>query len=317
MLKRGLFCDLFEEAGEGTGGGGGGGGAPAATSLKDSVLQAFAEAEKASGAAPVTEGETGEGSGTGESTGEGGESTKGTGETDREGEATGKEDEVVEFDASPEEIRAGLSILRSLGNPETAAETIQELAKVGGYDLTKKSDVKALEKDAKSILKEKLGASYDIIGGDALAEAFQAIIDNEVGKQTKPVMDKLNVAEMQANQSKADAAMDAMWSRHNVTDTKLREKVAGVMLSKMKVMPATPNADINTYLDDMYALATRDTERARTVKSVVKKIETNANDVSRTSGEGSGIDESRVRQGSKLPSISEAVKAAFAGKKLD
>lgn len=304
MLKNGLFSRLFEEAGDGTGAGGGGG-----TSLRDSVLKAFAESEKAEGAQPVDGAES---TGTGETEGTG--TGEGTGEGEGEGEGDGTE--TYEVDASPDEIRNALSLFRSLANPETAGGAISELARIGGYDLTKKAEAAQLQRDVKTVLKEKLGDSYEILGGDRLADALDTLFKTEVEKATKPVVDRLTKREMEANQAKADTAMDALWARHKITDAKAREKVAGQMLARMKSMPASADANINDYLDDIYHLTTRDAERARTVKTTVRKIAENAHEVSRTSGEGSGVDESRVRSGSKLPSIREAVAAAFRGEKL-
>jgi hypothetical protein len=89
------------------------------------------------------------------------------------------------------------------------------------------------------------------------------------------------------------------------------------MMEKMKVLPASSGTDVNAYLDDIFTLVTRDTEAARTVKRTVTKIKQNAQDVSRTSGDGGTGNDKRVKVGSKLPSVKEAVAAAFRGEKFD
>jgi hypothetical protein len=273
-------------------------------SLKDSVLNAFNESEKAAGSVPVEEAEV---------------KTEEKIVEDKKEEVEKKEeetpDEVVEIDASAEDIRSALALQRALNDPNKAKATIEELAKIGGYDLSKKQEVKQLQRDTKTILKEKLGDSYDLLSGDALAAAFDILLEGRVKEITEPALTKLAEAEVQANTQKANTAMDALWVRNNISDPKVREEVAGRMLRKMEAMPASAGTDINEYLDDIYTVVNRDTEKARTVKKVITKIKTNAHEVVRTSGEGSPDDE-RVRSGSKLPSLKESVSAAFRGEKL-
>jgi hypothetical protein len=285
-------------------------------SLKDSILSSFAEAEKAAGSVPagtvpVTDDKTVEV----EVEDDKAEEKEVKKEEKKEEK---EEDEFIEIDASPEEIRNALNIVRALSNKDTAAATMEDLAKITGYKLETKTEVKKFERDVKSVLKEKLGDAYDLLSGDKLAEAFDALLEERVGAITKPVLDRIESSERAAHEQKANAAMDALWSRNNVTDKGQREKLSGKMVEKMKALPAGPGTDVNAYLDDIYALVTRDTEAARTVKKTVTKIKQNAQDVSRTSGDGSGDNqETRVKMGSKLPSIRESVEAAFRGQRLE
>lgn len=273
-------------------------------SLKDAVLDGFAKAEADAGSVPAGETKV--------------EETEPKVETKVEEKVEDKEDEILEVDASPEEIKNALSIVRALGNKETAGSTIEELARITGYDLGKKADQRAIVKDLKTIFREKLGDSYDLLSGDKLAEAMEAVVDSRVTEITKPVLDRITESERSANESKANAAMDSLWTRHEVTDKAQREKISGRMMEKMQKLPAGPGTDVNSYLDDIFSLVNRDTEASRTVKKTVTKIKQNAQDVSRTSGDGSsGSDETRVKTGSKLPSIREAVSAAFRGERLE
>lgn len=277
-----------------------------APTFKEQVLKSFAEAEKAAGSTDLPQEETKE---------EAKVDDKPTKETKAD-EST-EETEELEIDASPSEIQNALALFRALGDPKTASKTIQDLAKLGGYDLTKPAEVKQLAKDTKSVLKEKLGDSYDILGGDRLAEAMDMIIAEQVESKTKPTLERIAQSEREANERRANAAMDEMWARHKISDSKERERISGLMLAKMKQMPAGPESDVKSYLDDIYALATRDTEAARTVKKTVTKIKTNAEEVQRTSGEGDGVQETRVKTGSRLPSVREAVEAAFRGERFE
>jgi len=293
-------------------------------SLKDTIVAEFVKAEKAAGAVPA-----GTSDNTGDAGDQGDQGTDDQGDTGNQDDkpvvddkkpadkSDEEDDDVVEIDASPEEIRNALNLMRALANPETASQTMQELAQVTGYKLETKKQVQQFERDVKTVLKEKLGDSYDLLSGDKLAEAFDALLEERVGKITKPVLERIENTERAANEQKANAAMDALWARTNITDKAQREKIAGKMVEKMKVLPAGPATDISSYLDDIYSLVTRDTEAARTVKKTVTKIKNNAKDA-RTSGDGNnGTDDKRVHTGSKLPSIREAVAAAFRGEKLE
>lgn len=287
-------------------------------SLKDTILAEYDKQAKAEGSVPA---------GTPDNTGDQGTDDQGdTGNQDDKpviddkkpaDKSEEEEDDVVEIDASPEEIKNALNLMRALANPETASQTMQELAQVTGYKLETKKQVQQFERDVKTVLREKLGDSYELLSGDKLAEAFDALLEERVGKITKPVLERIENTERAANEQKANAAMDALWARTNITDKAQREKIAGKMVEKMKVLPAGPATDISSYLDDIYSLVTRDTEAARTVKKTVTKIKNNAKDA-RTSGDGNtGTDDKRVHTGSKLPSVKEAVAAAFRGERLE
>jgi hypothetical protein len=223
-------------------------------------------------------------------------------------------DPVEEVDLSQEELGNAVRLFKALANPETRAGVIKMMAEQAGYDLGKAKDAKALSRDLKTVLREKLGDSADLLQSDKIAEALDEVLEERVKKITDPVLERLSRAEQEANQNKANTAMDAMFKRHDITVGD-REKVAGMMLKKMERMPATPTTDINEYLDDIYSLVSKDAAGSKKVKEVVDKIKSNANDV-RASGDG-GTDEKRIKSRSGVTSIREAVEAAFRGEKLE
>jgi len=296
--------------------------------LAESVTKAFADSAKLStmsiDTAPVTE--KGDESTTGETEG----TTEDKAEENKpeakvESKTETPEETAIEIDATEDEIKNGLKLFRSLANPTERAQVIEYLAKVGGYDLTKRGEVKQLERDTKTILREKLGDAYEILGGDKLGDAFDALLTDRVEARvktrveelTKPALEKIAATELAVNQQKANTAMESFFTRHKI-EAKDRERVADKMMKKMETRPVAPNSDVSEYLDDMYYLVSKSDNEARTVKKVVTKIRTNAQEVSRTSGEGSGIDESRLtNRTGKLPSLDEAVKAGFRGERLE
>ena len=223
----------------------------------------------------------------------------------------------LEVDASPDEVRQALNLLRQLNDPEKAAATFRFLAEQGGYDLTKRSEAKQLVRDSKAILKEELGDSYDVLGGDAIAKALDRILETKVKEATKPLEDNARLAAQQANEVKADAAMQSFFSRHKIPDTvAVREELAGRMTAKMAKMPPTANTDVNEYLDDIYTVVGKVDAETRTTTKVVTRMIKNAKEA-KVSGEGDAIGDERIKRGSKNPSLDEAVRMGFEGKRFD
>lgn len=218
----------------------------------------------------------------------------------------------VEIEATPEEINNALTFFRALSDPKQRQETLEYLAKTGGYDLTKRQERQQLLRDTKSILKEKLGDTYELISGDGLAEALDALVDAKVEKLTKPAIEEIERTRLAAQQEKANAEMDSFFKRHDIPTDK-RDTVAEQMLSKMKFMPPTADADLKSYLDDIYTLASKSRSETKVIKETVKRIEQNAKDLR---GSGDGGDDNRIRKGSKLPSLNEAISAAVRGEKF-
>jgi len=228
---------------------------------------------------------------------------------------TETESEITEIEGDPEEINNALVLFRSLNNPAERVKLIENLAAAGGYDLTKKSEVKQLERDARAILKEKLGANYDILNGDALSDAFEELVSARVEKLTKPVLDRVTAAEVKANESLANKAMEDFFERHEITGRE-KEVISEKMFAKMQTMPATPKTNVTEYLDDLYTIVSKGKTETTAVKRMVVKINKNAKDSNRLSGEGTG-NEDRFKEGSRMPDLDESVRAAFAGKKLN
>jgi hypothetical protein len=236
---------------------------------------------------------------------------------EKEGEVDkSKEEEApVEVEATQEEIANALQILRALENPDSRAKLIESMAKNAGYDLTKKAEQKALIRDTKQILREKLGESYDLLSGDGLSAALDELVEQKVKDLTKPVLDEFSRAQQTENERKGNQAMDDFFKRNNIISKEDREKTAAGMLKKMEIMPATKTTPIDEYLDDIYLLVNKGKSEARTVAKTVEKITRNANE-RHSSGEGTGNDD-RIKTGSHRPSLDEAVRAAFEGKKLE
>lgn len=280
--------------------------APANMSLSDAVKDAFTKDGIAGDTELTPDNTTGE--------------TKVTkpAPTEKNAEQTAKTEEVddtFEVDASAEEIGHALALHRAVTDPKTRAGIITELASKAGIDLTKPAEVKQMTTDLTEILKESLGDEYDLLSGAKLALAIEKAIKIRLDQALNPITTRIAEREAREQQEQADSAMGALWDRQKV-DAKERPKVAELMMKKMRQVAPGEGANAHEYLDDIYSLVQRDVEKARAVKTTVKRIVSNAQDVNRTSGDG-GTDDTRLKTGSKLPSISEAVAAAFRNERLE
>ena len=224
-------------------------------------------------------------------------------------------DDLFEVDASQEEIGHALALHRAISDPKTRAGIIAQLAEKAGVDLTKPKEVKQMASDLTEILKESLGDSYDLLSGPQLAIAIEKAIRIKLEQVVKPITEKLAEREAKEAQDNADSAMAQLWDRQKV-EAKDRPKIAELMMKKMKQIAPGDGANAHEYLDDIYSLVQRDVEKARAVKTTVKRITQNAQDVNRTSGDG-GTDDTRVKTGSRLPSIRESIEAAYRNERLE
>ena len=231
--------------------------------------------------------------------------------------AAEEDDDTFEIDADETEIKNALSLYRSIVDPQTRPNVIAQLAERSGYDLKQPKQVQQFTEDLTAIIKEGLGDQYDLLSGDRLEKilnGYGEVINKRIEKSLKPLTDKVQKYEMDLQAQAANAALSSLWNRHNIPAGD-RPKISDAMTKKMKLI-APGDASVDEYLDDIYTLVQRDAEKARAVKTTVRKITENAKDVNRTSGDG-GSDTGRIKTGSRLPSIHESVSAAFRGEKLE
>lgn len=237
---------------------------------------------------------------------------------DEKVESKEAEKPVVEDKPAPapeidEKTKNAVTLYDALVNPDTREETVKYLMKQAGLDTSAKSDVKAAKQDTITFLKAKLGDTYADFA-EVLGPAFDELLAAKLSEHTKPLEEKVTRAELSAAEQAADAAMESLFSRHEIPKGE-RAEIEAAMEKKIRQMPAVGDMTIEEYLDDIYFLVSRSRAEGKAVRKTVDKINRNAKDASRTSGVE--IDEKRVNRGSHLPTLDEAVKAAMRGEKLE
>lgn len=221
-------------------------------------------------------------------------------------------DTSVEVDASPDEIKAALSLSRSLSDPTQRAELLKFLAESQGFDLHTKRGQAAAKRGIKEILQDKLGSSFQLLEGDRLAEGLEEIISNAVAEKTADLKAQVKLTAEQANQQRANTEMESFFTRHKIGD-KDRESVASAIMQKAEKFRPSDDVKIQDYLDDLYGLINIDNTKAREIKDRNSRIERTAKEFS-NSGKG-GVGE-RTRP-NRNPTLNESIEAAMRGEKFD
>lgn len=235
---------------------------------------------------------------------------------------------VHEVDASPDEIKSALSIQRALNDPLRRDAAIKWLVENSGLKVETKAQEKKLIRDAKTILKEKLGDAYELYSGDKLAEAFEELVESKTSELTKPIQDKFQEQERTTQERQANDAMETLWNETGVTDKVERERISGLMVAKMANLTPGAGSTAKDYLKDLYNLVTigqevktekkddKKTQVNKEVKRVVDRIKNNAKDV-KSSGDGGADDERLVPRNPKYPSLRDSVEAGMKGQRFE
>jgi hypothetical protein len=217
---------------------------------------------------------------------------------------------------SPEEVekqRNAITLYDALLDPEKRKGVVEYLAKEVGLDPGRPQDVRQVQRSTVEFLKEKLGPVYSDMA-DALGPAFDELIAAKVKEQTKPLEDEIRASAQQAAQQQANSAMDSFYKRNNIPESS-RAGLEAKLMKKMQQMPAAGDVTIEQYLDDIYYLVNRSATETKVVKETVEKINRNAKGAQRTPG--TEINEDNIKKGSRIPTLKEAVEAAFRGERLE
>lgn len=226
--------------------------------------------------------------------------------TEQKGET--KVEPTAEEIAYQEKVDKAVRLFDALSDPNVGRSVVEELARKAGVIGAKEGATqKEIEKSVVDTLKESLGAEYEFLA-DRLAVGLDKIISKTVAEQIKPVQLQATEAQERAIKADVDKSFAVFESKHK--DAKDVEKD---MLEMSKRHPFNGEYPMEDYLEDIYKLVTVDKKEAKVIKTTVDKINKNAQELRDSSTE---VQETRVAKGSKLPSLNEAVAAAFRNERL-
>lgn len=207
-----------------------------------------------------------------------------------------------------DEQKAAVNLFNSLKDPKTAGATLQALAEMGGFNLQRREDRKEIKKTVSALIAEKLGEDHSLLS-ERLGPALEEIIDSAVNEKLKPFNDKITEREQTELQSHIDQAFVDL-----ETETKgLSKKLEGKMVQLMDVISPGKDTKPRDYIRYIYKLAKSDFDEAEAIKAQNTQRDKNK----RVPGVHSEVNPDRVKSGSKLPTIKEAVAAAMRGETLE
>lgn len=248
------------------------------------------------------------------------EATKETPEETKEVEETEKqesdekkvEEEVEETekksDAEAEEIDTALNLLRTLRDPSKSTDLVRDFATRLGIINTSEDLTKKQEKDLKSIIAEQLGEDYP-----DLTEKLSKILELSEAR-SKQEIKSLREELQQEKRLQAEQAFSAEFSNF-IKSNKLSESEAALMVEQIKELPPSGNITLTNYLTKIRKLVTSDKIEVKTKIDQNTKREQNQKE--RVRNLSSEADDSRIKNGSRLPTAREAIEAAARGESFD
>lgn len=208
---------------------------------------------------------------------------------------------------TPEQETA-INLFNALKDPESAGPTLRHLAELAGLDLVKKADQKELKKGIKEIVKERLGEDNSILA-ESLGPLLDEIIKDTVEEHLKPLKAERQQEREKIFATQIDNTFKALEEESKGLSTKLEKQ----MLELMKDINPGPDTPPDKYIRHIYKLAKSEFDEAERIKAQNKKQTDNKKSVSVQGGGNTD----RVKSGSKLPTIHEAVEAAMRGETLE
>lgn len=210
--------------------------------------------------------------------------------------------------APDQRTQNALLLLTALENPTTGADTIIDLAKRFGLEITQKTTPKAVTKTLIDELKEGIPPEQHFLI-DSLGPAIQKIVSKQLEEAVKPVTQQNNEILLAQAKNEVDAAFNRM--EKVFPDFRKFEKEMDTLADKF---PRGQQTDFDEWLTGLYKLATANKKEAKSVAAVVGRINKNDREAKPASTQ---VEDSVVKRGSKLPTLNEAIAAAKRGERLE
>lgn len=216
-----------------------------------------------------------------------------------------------------EEIAIAVELFRALKDPAQSADIIRRMAIQSGVIKEAptgqtQAQVKAEAKELKDIISEVLGEEYPDLK-DKLHTIMKAVQDRSA-QEINTLKAELQHERMQEAQGKFEAEFESF-----IKTNKVDEDTANLMLKEMQVLPPSNTGKnrltLTAYLTRIHRLATSNHTEAR--QSVEQDRRRKENLAERSQNLSSDVDDSRIKTGSKRPTLRESIAAAARGETFD
>jgi hypothetical protein len=224
------------------------------------------------------------------------------------GETKVEEIKVEETKVESPDQQAALNLFNALKNPETSGIVIKQLAELAGLEIGVKKDQVTLKKTISQIITEELGEDNSILA-EKLGPALERVIAKAVEDQVKPIQDTISEQKKNEFATRIDKTFESL----NTESKGLSKKLESRMVELMDQIQPGPKTEPEAYIRHIFTLAKSDFDEAERIKTQDVKRDQNK----KTTNVPIGVNTERVKSGSKLPTIREAVLAASRGETLE
>lgn len=204
--------------------------------------------------------------------------------------------------------QAALNLYNAIKDPETSRTVIKQLAELAGLDITEKKEAKQLQKTISQIITEELGEDNSILA-EKLGPALEKVIAKAVEDQVKPIQETIS----ETKKNEFSTRIDRTFKELEVETKGLSKQLDKRMAELMDELPPGPSTEPEKYIRHIFKLAKSDYDEVERVKAQDVKRDQNK----KSTHVPTGVNAERVKSGSKLPTIREAVQAAMRGETLE
>lgn len=225
-------------------------------------------------------------------------------ESTTKGTSTETSENVIEVDASPEEINQALALMKNMTNPETQRQFVENMAQQLGIIQKETGASKTeIKNQTLDILNKHLGEENSYLS-EQLAGAIDELLDIKVNKPLSQTKLEQKAQEVKTEVDRVYEKMSTAHSDFQALEPKIVELMA-------EISPG-PKATMESYLERLYNIAKGNSpvvdvkkeankQTAKTIAKITKNAKETAKNVS------SDVDEARVQKGSHRPTAREAV----------
>lgn len=228
-------------------------------------------------------------------------------ETKEEKTVETKKEETPTLDA---ETQKAVDFFNAIQDPERGPALLKFMAEQAGViseqtGVSKQQVAKAFVDE----LKDGVDPSLHFVI-DSLAPNLEKLIKKQVGSETEIIKRTLQDTTYKQVERETNSEIDTFYKENKVSDD-IKKK----MDELAEEIPFDPKkSTIPKYMGRLLTLIQADSSKGDTVRRVVTQMTRNAKEVNLPPSE---TEEIRVKKGSGLPTLDEAVKSAFRGERLE
>lgn len=197
-----------------------------------------------------------------------------------------------------------LKLQETLEDPDIGPAKLIAIAKKYGLSLhpETKAEVKTTQKKFAERLRDKLPEESKFLA-DSIGDAFGELLEEEITSRVTPVKESIQ-EDMRVRVERETNSQITKFFK----DNKISEATQKEMDTVSRKFPPGPNVDIDEYLTNLHKIATYGKNEETAIKKTVDKIKQNQRETKPSPTE---VQDTRVRKGSKLPSLDEAISNAL------